>query len=146
MLRSRQAWAEYLWTRLRRMDYWNAKYAADGFLTNAPAKMYRWNAPGLRVGRPEAIMSKLDDKTGTSVFSVRYFHRDQVKRDTGYYPDTPLSLNHSLMKGQPLRAAAGPPDSAPLAGAFGSKSFGTMNAMGMKKMSEWKDEKAASLF
>ena len=30
------------------------------------------------------------------------------RRDVGYYPDTPLSLNHALMKGKPIR-----PDNAP---------------------------------
>merc|ERR1712046_461445 len=107
------AWAEYAWTSLRRMDYWNPKHIP----TNMPAKLYRWNAPGLRNGRPEANMKRLDDKVGTSYYSVRYFHRDQIKRDTGYYPDTPLSLNHALMKDQPLRATGIVPDNMPQIGA-----------------------------
>ena len=105
------AWAEYAWTRLRRMDYWNPAHIP----TNAPAKLYRWNAPGLRNGRPEAHLKKLDDKVGTNNFSVRYFHRDQMRRDTGYYPDTPLTLNHALMKpphSQGLRPAPETPSSA----------------------------------
>ena len=37
-----KAWAEHVWTRLRRMDYWD-----HGVLpTNAAAKTYRWVAPG----------------------------------------------------------------------------------------------------
>ena len=62
-----QAWAEYVWTRLRRMDYWNAAHIP----TNTAARLYRWNAPGLRAGgRPEATLSKLDAKLETSNFSV----------------------------------------------------------------------------
>ena len=82
------AWAEHVWTRLRRMDYWNPKYAKDGLLTNAPAKMFRWNAPGLRNGRPEAYLQKHDPKLGTSNFSVRYFPRDRTRRHA--LANTPL--------------------------------------------------------
>ena len=74
-MRVRQAWAEYVWTRLRRMDYWNTP-----FVTNVPAKEYRWFAPGLRPGRPEANMKKLDPKLGTNEFSVRYYSRDRACR------------------------------------------------------------------
>ena len=147
MLSLAQAWVDYAWTRLRRMDYWNPKYAVDGLLTNAPAKMYRWNAPGLRVGRPEANLSKLDEKLGTSNFSVRYFHREQIKRDTTYYPDTPLSVNHAIMKGKPLRSE-GPqqPANMPQINYFGAASFGTPGAMGIKKINIPVDEKPAAEF
>jgi hypothetical protein len=63
-----------VWTRLRRMDYWNANHVP----TNMPAKFYRWNAPGLRAGRPEANLQRLDTKLDTSPFSIRYFHRDRA--------------------------------------------------------------------
>ena len=178
-----QAWAEYLWVRLRRMDYWNPKYTTDGLLTNAPAKMYRWNAPGLREGRPKAVMNNHDEKLGTNVFSVRYYQRDrkpfpsksdsplcratflprcslcepcsrpsvarpppraEIKRDTGYYADTPLSTNHAIMQGSPLRPAYKPqPDNAAdhncSGGSFGSASgtgakFGNLALIGIKKV------------
>ena len=73
--------------------------------------------------------------------------RAEIKRDTGYYPDTPLSLNHALMKGQPLRAEVATPPNLPQVGAFASKTFGTMQHLGMKKgMRDYDDEKAASVF
>ena len=58
------------------MDYWGA------VPTNMPAKMYRWNSPGLsayRDARPAAVLEKLDSKLSTSNFSVRYFHRDRTQ-------------------------------------------------------------------
>ena len=203
------AWAEYAWTRLRRMDYWNPAHIP----TNAPAKLYRWNAPGLRNGRPEAHLKKLDDKVGTNNFSVRYFHRDrtqispacppcrpraaqrrnsprgargevafhsgssslffptsspsslataapvlsasgvhvmlraEIKRDTGYYPDTPLSLNHALMKDKPLRSEGLTPDNMSYGNMFGNeKKFGTLKTMGIKKINYPEDGKPAPLF
>ena len=68
------AWGEYLWARMRRLDYWNAAHIP----TNMPAKEYRWLAPGLRNGRPEAVLMKHDEKLGTNNFSVRYFPRSRV--------------------------------------------------------------------
>ena len=58
-----------------------------------------------------------------------------MRRDTGYYADTPLSLNHALMKAphsQGLRPAAEAPAKLPNPPAFGSKTFGTPAAMGLK--------------
>ena len=68
-----QAWLEYAWLRLRRMDYWNSAHIP----TNAPAKVYRWVAPGAQVG---AKLNKYDEKVGTSPFSVRYYNRDREFR------------------------------------------------------------------
>jgi hypothetical protein len=75
------------------------------------------------------------------------FPRAEIKRDTGYYPDTPLSLNHSLMKGQPLRADPKVADALPDPPvAFGQKKFGTLAAMGIKKVTPPVDEKPPSIF
>jgi len=87
-----QAWLEYGWLRLRRFDYWNPAHIP----TNCSNKLFRANAPGAMSAGVN--MKKHDDAVGTSNFTVRYFHRDQIRRDTGYYSDTPLSLNHALMK------------------------------------------------
>jgi hypothetical protein len=65
-----QAWLEHLWVRIRRMDYWNAQHIP----TNAPARLFRWKAPGAQVG---ANLQKLDAALDTSPFSVRYYHRDR---------------------------------------------------------------------
>ena len=73
------------------MDYWSPLTIP----TNMSNKLFRHRAPGSQTG---AFLKKHDDAVGTSNFSVRYFHRDQIRKDTGYYPDTPLSLNHALMK------------------------------------------------
>ena len=54
-----------------------------------------------------------------------------MRRDTGYYPDTPLSVNHPIMKDKPKRAPA-IPRGLPEIGAFGGKSFGTPEAAGMR--------------
>ncbi len=56
-----------------------------------------------------------------------------MRRDTGYYPDTPLSLNHAIMKDKPLRPPAEAPASLPKIGAFGAAEFGTPGAMGIKR-------------
>lgn len=48
--------------------------------------------------------------------------------------DTPLSTNHALMKGKPLRASLDPPNNMPQISYFGglqSKSFATPQAMGI---------------
>lgn len=95
---SATAWVEHFWTRMRRLDYWNP----DHVITNLPAKLYRRVSPG---SQPAAtIPRKADD----AVYSIRYFQRDYKKRDTGYYPDTPLTLTHNLMKGKPVRFASPP--------------------------------------
>lgn len=124
-----QAWLEYGWLRLRRMDYWNPAHIP----TNAPAKLFRANSPGAMSGAVN--VKKHDDAVGTSNFSVRYFHRDQRRRDTGYYPDTPLSLNHALMKephSQGLRPAAETPAKLVQPPAFPPGEYGTPAAMGIK--------------
>ena len=127
-----QAWAEYAWLRLRRMDYWNPAHIP----TNASNKLFRHHAPGAFVG---AKVMRHDEAKGTSDFSVRYFHRDQMRRDTGYYPDTPLSLSHSLMKAphsQGLRPPAEPPSKLPNPPTFAlggaTTAYGTPATMGIK--------------
>ena len=40
------------------------------------------------------------------MYSIRYYNKDLKRRDTGYYPDTPLTLNHTIMQGQPVRRLA----------------------------------------
>ena len=58
--------------------------------------------------------------------------RAEIKRDTGYYPNTPLSVNHAIMKGKPLR-----PDedvrapNMPQINYFSAKKYGTPAAMGI---------------
>ena len=32
------------------------------------------------------------------MYSIRYYNKDLKRRDTGYYPDTPLTLNHTIQK------------------------------------------------
>jgi len=93
-------WAEHVWTRMRRLDYWNKEHV----INNLPAKVYRRVSPG---SQPPAEIPR---KTEDAVYSIRYFQRDAKRRDTGYYPDTPLSLNHNLMKGRAIRCdLASPP-------------------------------------
>lgn len=92
------AWLDHAWLRLRRMDYWNSAHLSG----NLPSKVYRRMAPSSNTG---ANLMKHDVAVGTSNFSVRYYNRDVVRRDTGYYPDTPLSTNHAIMKGHALRPA-----------------------------------------
>eukprot|EP00967_Tisochrysis_lutea_P158496 scaffold324207_cov52-Tisochrysis_lutea.AAC.1 len=89
-------WAEYVWSRMRRLDYWNK----DHHIYNMPAKIYRRVSPG---SQPLASVQR---KAEEAVYSIRYFQRDAKRRDTSYYPDTPLSLNHNLMKGRQIRYAA----------------------------------------
>jgi hypothetical protein len=111
------------------MDYWNP----NTIPTNAPAKSYRWVSPG---SQPNGFVKKHDDAVGTSNFSVRYFHRDRIRKDTGYYPDTPLSLNHALMKephSKGLRPSVECPPKLPQPPSFGSKTFGTPAAMGISR-------------
>ena len=78
---------------------------------------------------------------------MRYFHREQIKRDTTYYPDTPLSVNHAIMKGKSLRSE-GPqqPANMPQINYFGAASFGTPGTMGIKKINIPVDEKPAAEF
>ena len=58
----------------------------------------------------------------------------EIRRDTGYYPDTPLSVNHPIMKGKPLRPPDEAPSSHPKIGYFGFKTYGTPAAMGVKEI------------
>ena len=67
-------------------------------------------------------------------------HPAEIRRDTHYYADTPLSQNHMLMKGgqfgnyvSALRPSPEPPAALPQHGDFGSKSFGTPARMGLTK-------------
>ena len=57
-----------------------------------------------------------------------------MKRDTGYYPDTPLSLNHSLMKDKALRPSPEQPAALPQINYFGAKTFGTHASAGVKEV------------
>ena len=115
-------WAEHLWTRLRRLDYWNK----DHVITNLPVKSLRTVSPG---SQPPASIPR---KEMENVFSTRYFPRDVKRQHTyGNYPDTPLSLNHNLMKGKPLRPEGGPPATLPQVGAFGGQAYATPRAMGV---------------
>ncbi len=91
------AWVEYGWARLRRFDYWGS-----AILTNPPASTFRAVGPG---SQPHATVQK---KEHDRVFDIRYFPRNTKGRDTEYYPDTPLSLNHNLMKNRPTRYATLP--------------------------------------
>ena len=43
------AWAEHVWTRMRRLDYWNTEHA----IANTPAKLYRRVSPG---SQPAALV------------------------------------------------------------------------------------------
>ena len=98
-----RAWLEHIWTRMRRLDYWNPAHIP----TNAPARMYRFNGPG---SQPLPTIPRKGDE---NIYSIRYFHRDYKRRDVGYYEDTPLSLNHNLMKGKPTRPDDDPSGTLP---------------------------------
>lgn len=113
------AWGEYFWARLRRLDYWNPAHV----ITNPPSSTFRPHSPGS--GPVPEIMRKGEE----NIYSIRYFHRDYKRRDTGYYPDTPLSLNHQLMKGKQIRPDQEPAGHLPVVGAFGSKTYGTMKLL-----------------
>ena len=52
------------------------------------------------------------------------FHRDTRRKDVNYYPDTPLSLNHALMKGKPQRPSDAPMRQQPSYNAFEKKVTG----------------------
>ena len=148
------AWAEHIWCRMRRMDYW-----AEGWsVTNAPAKMYRAVAPGLGNRIPNVMRKEPD-----TILNIRYFPRDVKRRDVrarlrrtrspstvpppcaqlshpgrprpsqvSYYPDTPLSLNHNLMKGKPQRPNNDPSGTCPIPPAFDLKTAATPATMGVK--------------
>jgi len=91
------AWREYVWVRMKRFDYWNPEHV----MNNLPAKLYRGKTPGGNLKATAEVQRKADD----AVYSIRYFPRDARRRDTEYYPDTPLTLTHNLMKGKPVRCA-----------------------------------------
>lgn len=116
------AWAEHVWTRMRRLDYWNTEHA----ISNTPAKLYRRVSPG---SQPAALVQR---KEASSVYSIRYYNKDLKRRDTGYYPDTPLTLNHTIMQGQPVRPSDAPASQVPKVGAFGSATYAGPEIMGIK--------------
>ena len=129
-----QAWINHAWLRLRRMDYWNSAHISG----NMPAKAYRWLAPSSNTG---ANLMKHDVAVGTSNFSVRYYNRDVMRRDVGYYPDTPLSTNHAIMKGHALRPppSTEPAASLPKISYFGDQptgKYGTPAAMGLTQIAD----------
>ena len=70
------------------------------------------------------------------IFDIRYFDKDTRRKDTGYYPDTALSINHPIMKNRPKRAPEDPPSQLPVVGAFGNLASnvptGTPARMGMR--------------
>lgn len=79
----------------------------------------------------------------------------EIKRDTAYYPDTPLSSNHALMKGAALRPKDQiTPDNMSLhvyGTSFGAsdgtgQKFGTMAHMGMDKLVQEKDTTPPAMF
>lgn len=118
------SWAEHVWLRLRRMDYWDAA----GVIGNAAAKTYRARAPGTL--SKHAVVQRAEPE---KIFSVRYYKRDFKRRDVGYYPDTPLSTGHNTMKGHALRPPDAPPATLPVQRAFGWQAIsGTTAAMGAR--------------
>ena len=58
----------------------------------------------------------------------------EIKRDTAYYADTPLSVNHAIMKGKPLRPDYDSrADNMPQIDYFTSgKEYATPASMGIK--------------
>lgn len=88
------------------MDYWNPAHIP----TNCSNTLFRYRAPGAMSAGVN--VKKLDDAVGTTPFTVRYFQRDQMRRDTGYYPDTPLSLTHALFQ-KPHMSGLRPSAAAP---------------------------------
>ena len=116
-----RAWGEYLWARLRRQDYWNPAH----IITNPPKYLYRPHGPAAGMGAPVPTVMR---KEAENIYNARYFHRDVRRRDVGFYPDTPLSLNHQLMKGKPLRPDSAPGGHLPRVGVFGNKEHATMKA------------------
>jgi len=91
----------------------------------------------LASGRPlpsrVSTVQQLDAAEGTSPFSVRYYHRDKMRKHTAYNPDTPLSLNHNIMQGHPLRPDAfEQPANLPVVGHFGNKTYGTHAHMNVR--------------
>ena len=69
-----------------------------------------------------------------------------MRRDTHYYPDTPLSLNHALMKGKPLRSEGLTPANLPQINYFGGGGMATLEKVGMKKLTPPVDEKPPPVF
>jgi len=98
---------------MRRLDYWN-----DGIASHYPHKYYRAVSPG---SQPPAEVPISEPE---NVYSIRYFHRDTRRKDVNYYPDTPLSLNHALMKGKPQRPSDAPMRQQPSYNAFEKKVTG----------------------
>ena len=69
-------WGEYVWARLRRMDYWNAAHVP----TNASSRVYRTVSPG---SQPVASPLRSGEE---NVYSIRYFHRDYKRRECARGP------------------------------------------------------------
>lgn len=139
-------WVEHFWTRMRRLDYWN-----DGIASHYPHKYYRATSPGSQppaevpISEPENVYSircntprSLEpfclaaatspapptDLPGCAPKLSADFHRDTRRKDVNYYPDTPLSLNHALMKGKPQRPSDAPMKQQPSYNAFEKKVSG----------------------
>ena len=117
------------------MDYWNPAHIP----TNCSNTLFRYRAPGAMSAGVN--VKKLDDAVGTTPFTVRYFQRDQMRRDTGYYPDTPLSLTHALFQKPHMSglrpSAAAPeqivtPPAFPFAAGEGA-GYASPKAMGLSK-------------
>ena len=65
------AWAEHIWCRMRRMDYWTSTAS----VTNMPARAYRFVSPG---SQPQPNIVK---KAPETLLNIRYFDRDVKRRD-----------------------------------------------------------------
>ena len=120
-------WVEYGWARMRAFDYWNPGHLASHY----PHKYYRNVSPG------SAPTAEVPVSGSDRIFDIRYFDKDTRRKDTGYSPDTALSLNHPIMKNRPKRAPDDPPSQLPVVGAFGKMTSniptGTPERMGMRE-------------
>ena len=58
----------------------------------------------------------------------------------GYYPDTPLSLNHNIMKGKQLRPDNDAPSQVPQVGAFAAMTGGTSYTEQLRKAGAFADD------
>ncbi|KAL1525735.1 hypothetical protein AB1Y20_020579 [Prymnesium parvum] len=137
-----KAWADYVWARLSRLDYWNPSHIP----TNIPARIYRPHSPGFTLSR-EGKPPLVQQAEPGNIYNIRYFPRDYKRRDVGYYEDTPLSLNHALMKDKPKRPDDAPRSTIPNPPAFrlGAETkaeYGTPGSYGMRSTKKWVDVKS----
>jgi len=121
------SWVEHIWTRMRRLDYWND----HGIASHYPMKYYRAISPG---SQPPAEVPVSEPY---NVYNIRYFPRDRKRKDVSYYPDTPLSMNHAVMKGMPQRPTDDPSITAAKIPAFDGTTSG-QTAMWRGKQIAWR--------